>query len=225
MRPTNHWLLVQVEKETNPESVIFAFNTVDHEMVMHHLPRISSYIRQCVMDSDYSAIFANDGYSTMIGAKAIPIKRGQYQVSLRSILVEIQERTSLVLSKMIRKPEKRSCLSSVPGTMFSTIASIPSSAPKVQLTSITTKPHSTPISSLPSYTSQLTEARIQAVETRLDSSTVRKDNLENLCIQLKGNTDIISHQLQQLTSHLMTTRPSSPCCSPVTKSIRLSTGS
>jgi hypothetical protein len=143
-------------------------------------------------------------YSITIGAKAIPIKKGQYQVSSRPIPVEIQEHTSLVLSKVIKKPEKCSSLPSVSGTTFSTIASTHSSAPTIQPTSITTKPHSTPISALPSYTSQPTKAHLQVIETRLDSSSARMDNL---CIQLKGNTDIISHQLQQLTSHLMTMIP------------------
>jgi hypothetical protein len=72
---TNHWLLVQVEKETT-ESVIFAFNAVDHEMVMHHLPRISSYIRQCVMESDYSAIFANKELFYHDRCESHPYKKG-----------------------------------------------------------------------------------------------------------------------------------------------------
>jgi hypothetical protein len=60
---TNHQMFVQVGKETNQESIILAFDSVDHEKVMHNLPRLSSFIRQCVMDSDYPAIFVNKDYS------------------------------------------------------------------------------------------------------------------------------------------------------------------
>lgn len=49
-----------------------------------------------------------------------------------------------------------------------------------------------------------TEQRFRNIEERLDLSAARMNSIEDLCRQLKGSTDMISGQLQQLSANLST---------------------
>jgi hypothetical protein len=46
------------------------------------------------------------------------------------------------------------------------------------------------------------ENRVLQIENRLDASLARMDSIENLCRQLKGNTDMVAGQLHQLSADL-----------------------
>jgi len=163
---TNHRLFIQVEKDPNPDAIILAFNSVDYETVMDNLPRLSSFIKQCVCNQDHLKIFTHDDFSIIIGSKTILIKKGSYQISSKPIPVDTQE-----------------------------------------------------------HTNQSTERCFHAIEQCLESSLTRMDNIETLCLHLKGNTDTITQQLQQLTANLsLACSPSSPCPSPSRKTTRLSNG-
>jgi hypothetical protein len=212
----NNMLFVQVERETDPTSIVLAFHSVDQEMVLSNLPRLSAYICQCICESDWPKIFANEDYSITISAKAIPVKKGNYQISSRPIPVEIQEHTSLALSKMVKSSGKRPTSSN---SSSSTYSSITSTQPSTQTTNPTA-------SSTPSALVQsAVEQHFQQLENRLDVSSTRMDNIENLCLQLKSNTDVITQQLNQLATNLSVNYSStSPCCSPAAKTICLSGG-
>jgi hypothetical protein len=67
------------------------------------------------------------------------------------------------------------------------------------------------------------DCRFQHLEARIDSSAARMDSIEQLCRQLKTNTDVTSQNIQQLAADFYSTRPSSNVCrSPASKSQRLS---
>jgi len=66
------------------------------------------------------------------------------------------------------------------------------------------------------------EQRFLALENKLQISTARMDSIEELCRQLKMNTDIISQNVQQLASDFYSARLSpTDCHSPAAKSLRL----
>jgi hypothetical protein len=170
---------------------------------MTNLPRLSSVIRQCVHEDNYPAIFVSKDYSITVGAKAIPIKRGQYQVSSRPIPVKIQEHTSLALSKMVKLPEKHSSSPSFSGSTCSTImSSPPSSTSQPAVNSPSTNTPTSTVTPSSTRTNLGTELRFQAIANQLASLSQRIDSIENLCLQLKGNTHTVSHQLQQLSTNL-----------------------
>jgi len=220
---TNHRLFIQVEKDPNPDAIILAFNSVDYETVMDNLPRLSSFIKQCVCNQDHLKIFTHDDFSIIIGSKTILIKKGSYQISSKPIPVDTQEHTSFALSKMVKQPEKRSFFSASSTSMCSTMTLSQPSIPSAHSTSPLVQPHLT----TPSVSSlnQSTERCFHAIEQCLESSLTRMDNIETLCLHLKGNTDTITQQLQQLTANLsLACSPSSPCPSPSRKTTRLSNG-
>jgi uncharacterized phage infection (PIP) family protein YhgE len=150
----------------------------------------------------------------------IPIKRGNFQVAAKPIPVEIQEHTTLALSKMAKPTEKRSSPSNSSITTNSTTTSSQSSrTTNYSYTSISS-PANNPTHTLPAV-----ERRFQAIEQRLDSLANRMDSIENLFRQLKTNTNVFTQQLHQLSSDLSaTTSAPALCRSPATKSQRLSEG-
>jgi len=80
-------------------------------------------------------------------------------------------------------------------------------------------------SALSTPNSSIVEQRFQAIEQRMEASATRMDNIEVLCHQLKGNTDMIYQQLSHLTASFTAASVSSdPCCSPAQKSHRTSGG-
>jgi len=77
----NASLFIQVEKEANPDSIICAYSSVDRETVLAYLPHLSTYIRNCIRDSDFENIFLYEDYSITTLTKSIPIKVGKIQVN------------------------------------------------------------------------------------------------------------------------------------------------
>jgi hypothetical protein len=121
-----------------------------------------------------------------------------------------------VISKMVKSSGKRPTSSN---SSSSTYSSITSTQPSTQTTNPTA-------SSTPSALVQsAVEQHFQQLENRLDVSSTRMDNIENLCLQLKSNTDVITQQLNKLATNLSVNYSStSPCCSPAAKTICLSGG-
>jgi len=103
---TNNHLFLQVEKETDPEAIVCVFNKVDKETVMANIPFLSTYIKQCVIDTDLEKIFSYDDFSISFPAKTIPVKVGNLQVNTRPIPQDVQEHTARVLNLMESPKEK-----------------------------------------------------------------------------------------------------------------------
>lgn len=186
---TNHRLFIQIEKEADPDVIICAFYSVDHDLVMSNTPHLSSYIHQCIKESDYAKVYVNDDLPISFSTKSIPLKKGSFQVSSRPVPIEIQEHASLALSKMVKQPEKQPSPSASSIMTNSTLTSSPSSRPSN--------------SSNPSYATMVSmtntlpagQWRFQAIEQRLKASATHMDSIENLCRQLKSNTDVITQKL------------------------------
>jgi small-conductance mechanosensitive channel len=111
------------------------------------------------------------------------------KVNSKPIPIEVQEHTATTLQKMVKPPQKRS---SSPSFSQATTSTLSSHSDTTNRPSFTT--------SSPSISES--ERCFQDIEKNLDQSTNRMDSIENLCHQLKGSTDMISHQLVQLTSDL-----------------------
>jgi hypothetical protein len=192
---TTNRLFNQVEKEMDAESILCSFDLGMYDIVMQSLPNISTYICQCICEEDFKKIFVND-YLIFAPAKVIAPKKGF--LTTKSIPLEIQEHTSYTLSKM-SKAEKRS----------------PSPSPSVSSFSTSTAP-STYQSDGPPFvnhprqntasTPSASDKRFLAIETQLNTTTARMDSIEDLCRQLKSNTDIISLNIQQLATNFYSTR-------------------
>jgi hypothetical protein len=103
---TNNHLFLQVEKETDPEAIVCVFNKVDKETVMANIPFLSTYIKQCVIDTDLEKIFSYDDFLISFPAKTIPVKVGNLQVNTRPIPQDVQEHTARVLNLMESPKEK-----------------------------------------------------------------------------------------------------------------------
>jgi len=103
---TNTRLFTQIEKDANPDALLCAYDAVDHDIIVTNLPHLSLYIRQCLIETDYTRVFTNADFSITIGTKSFPVKKGSYQVSSRPIPITIQEHTNVVLCKMIQVPMK-----------------------------------------------------------------------------------------------------------------------
>jgi len=217
---TNQRLFVQIERDSNPEAIVCAYNSVDHDTVMSNIPHLSTFIRQCIKEAEFEKVFSTQDFSLSLSTKSIPIKKGNIQIAARPIPAEIQEHTTQALSKMVKYPEKHSLPSN---------SSIATTSTKTSSNSERTPNHSyasraSPASHIPN-TLPAVERRFQAIEHRLDASVTRMDSIETLCRQLKSNTDIISQQLHQLASDFSTANGvSAQCRSPASKSQRLSGG-
>jgi hypothetical protein len=146
----------------------------------------------------------------MVPPKALPLSSNSLRSNTKSIPYEIQEPTTLALSKMI-EIEKRSMTSA-------SVSSISTSSPNLVSTEFSHQRINTPATSF-SYTEQW----FLALENKLQTYTTRMDSIEELCKQLKTNTDIISKNVQQLASDFYSARSSpTDCRSPAAKSLRLS---
>jgi hypothetical protein len=205
-------LFCQVEKEADKEAILCAFDSDLYELVMANLQHISLFIRQCAKESDWANIFCNDDFSLLAPQKIISPK-GRFS-TLKTIPLVIQEHTSLAMTKMM-KVEKRTSVSSVSSFgNVSTSTSVKSSQPTVSTDSISSTVTSPPAA---------IEKRFSEIESKMNSSASRIDSIENLCRQLKSNTDIISQNIQQLASDFYSSRPSNVGCrSPASKTQRLS---
>jgi hypothetical protein len=202
-------LFCQIENEADNESILCAFDSYLYDTVMANLPNISLFIRQCVIEPDWKKIFCNKDCTLLAPPKVITTKGG-FSTS-KTIPQDIQEHTSLALTKM-RKTEKRSSASSV--SSFSN-ASEPTSAyssPSITSPVLISLSHSSGI-----------EQRFCTLESKLNSSVSRMDSIEDLCRQLKSNTDIISQNIQQLASDFYNSHSNAGCRSPALKTQRLST--
>ena len=203
-------LFLQVEKESELGSLVCAFHSVNSELVMPNLAHLSSYLRQCIVDEDFEKVFIYQDFSLTATMKSIPIKRGGIQITSKPIPLEIQEHTSLALSKLVQKTPKQSTSSSV--CSFSpTIATTSSYSNSTTLSSTSSVPvRPLPTSTILSPSSQTipstlaAEQRFRAIEAKLDFSTTRMDSIEDLCCQLKTSTDCISGQLNQLMADIPT---------------------
>jgi len=191
-------------------SLVCAFHSVNSELVMPNLAHLSSYLRQCIVDEDFEKVFIYQDFSLTATMKSIPIKRGGIQITSKPIPLEIQEHTSLALSKLVQKTPKQSTSSSV--CSFSpTIATTSSYSNSTTLSSTSSVPvRPLPTSTILSPSSQTipstlaAEQRFRAIEAKLDFSTTRMDSIEDLCCQLKTSTDCISGQLNQLMADIPT---------------------
>jgi len=197
---SNHQLFIQVEKEADRESIVCAYHSVDNAVVMANIPFLSQYIRAYLLEKDYDKAFLYQDFSITPLTKTIPIKAGNMQVNSKPIPFEVQEHTSNTLQKMVSPPQKRAQSPSLSQTTPSTLSSSKSFN---YCNQPSTKLH--PSDSISSPNSE-TEQRLRTIETRLDNSTARMDNIEDLCRQLKNSTDMISSQLSQLSSDLISTR-------------------
>jgi hypothetical protein len=166
---------------------------------MANIPFLSQYICACLLEKDYEKAFLYPDFSITPLTKTIPIKAGNMQVNSKPIPFEVQEHTSITLQKMVSPPKKRAQSPSLSQTTPSTLSSSKSfnycNQPSTKLNP------SVPISSPHSETEQ----RLCTIETRLDNSAARMDNIEDLCRQLKNSTDMISSQLSQLSFDLIST--------------------
>jgi hypothetical protein len=59
-------LFIQVEKESDPTSILCAFESVHYDLVMTNIPNISHYIQQCIMEEDLPRVFVNSDYSILV---------------------------------------------------------------------------------------------------------------------------------------------------------------
>jgi hypothetical protein len=177
------------------ESILCSFDSGMYDIVMQSLPNISTYIRQCVREEDFQKVFVNEDYLIFAPAKVITPKKGF--LTTKTIPLEIQEHTSYALSKM-SKTEKRSSSPSPSVSSFST-----STAPSTYQSygpSFVNHP-----SQITASTPSASDKRFLAIETQLNTTTARMDSIEDLCRQLKSNTDIISLNIQQLATDFYST--------------------
>jgi len=177
---------VQVEKESDASSVLCAFYMADANIISQHLHQLSSYIRQCVVPEDHEKIFTYMDHSLSTNSRAIPIKKGNNHVSSRPVSDEIQHHTNFALSKIVVAPMKR------------TMASLNSQITKETASTLSTSPITVTAGSNSSHGASPAESRFRTIEQELVQSSNRMDKIEDLCIQLKHNTDVISTQITQL---------------------------
>jgi hypothetical protein len=166
---TNSGLFVQIEREASLESLICAFNSINRESVMSNLPHLYLLIRNCILEEDYDKVFLYEDYSITTLTKSIPIKVGKMQVSSKPIPLEVQEHTTLALSK---KQTSSPCPSVTTQSALST-------------TSTTTTPPSVthpvpnlyPNSNWARNSMMTMEARFNMIEQRLSSSEPYRSTL------------------------------------------------
>jgi len=161
---SNTRLFLQVEKENDPASLLCAFDSVQYETVMENLPNISLFIRQCIIEQDFSKVFTNPDYSIPAPQKVMFSKKGYSRA--KSVPLEVQEHTSLALSKMIKVGKRTSPTPSV--SSFSNTSNAPSLR---TLTSYSTT--SSQLSQPPEI-----ENRFRLMEQKIDSSSARMDSIE-----------------------------------------------
>jgi hypothetical protein len=104
-------MFIQVEKESEPESILCAFESSQYEEVMTNVANISTYIRQCIMEEDYTKFFANQDYSLVIPQRLISTKKGAIKPQV--IPLDIHEHSSGALNKLIKVTKRVSPSSSV----------------------------------------------------------------------------------------------------------------
>ncbi len=208
-------IFTQIEKESDPSSILCAFDSDQYETVMTNIPNISLYIRQCIKE-----VFLNPEYSLFVPQRLILTQKGTAKP--KTIPIEIQEHTSAALSKMIKVTKRVSPTSSV--SSYSNASTAPSSTASVSTTfssSRVTQPQMA--SSIMEDQPSNIDNHFRLLETRMDSSAARMDSIELLCRQLKTNTDVISQNIQQLATDFYNSRQSPTACgSPAAKTQRLS---
>jgi len=104
----------------------------------------------------------------MVPPKALPLSSNSLRSNTKSIPYEIQEHTTLALSKMI-EIEKRSMTSA-------SVSSISTSSPNLVSTEFSHQRMNTPATSF-SYTEQW----FLALENKLQTYTTRMDSIEEVC--------------------------------------------
>jgi hypothetical protein len=186
-----------VEKEADPRSIVCAFHSVDNDSVMAHIPHLSSFIKKCVKQEDYDKVFVYDDHSITAMTTSIPISVGKLKVNSRPVPLEVHEHTNAVLKKIIIPNQKRHAHSSASSASLSSISTAASTSSNLYSTA-----SATPIGSA-------AKQRFLTIERRLDSSDARMASIEQLCTHLKGSTNMISHQLSQLSVDMRSSRPQS----------------
>jgi len=146
---------------------------------MVHLPHLSSYIRQCIVENDYSKVLANSNFSLTVSSKTFPVKKGQLLLSSRPISLEIHEHTTQALSKIVMQPSRKSPSSTVSSSPCPSVSGSTVTSPSTQV------PSSLSNGTRPSVPSD-TEKRFIAIEQSLTASSSRMDSLEELCRHLKN---------------------------------------
>lgn len=85
-------MFIQVEKESDPNSIICAFDSAQYETVMANIPNISLYIRQCINEGDIPRVFLNPDCTIFVPPRLISTKKGTTKPKV--IPFEIQEHTT-----------------------------------------------------------------------------------------------------------------------------------
>jgi hypothetical protein len=175
--PSTSSLFIQVEKESDPTSILCVVDSVQYDLVMASLPNISLLIQQCILQEDLHKIFVNPDYSVLVPHRHIAFQNGTTKP--KTIPLEIHEHTSAALGKMFKTTKRVSPSSSV--SSQSDTFTAPSSTASLQSLSSSRV-------SLPPTPQLITENhppnidhRFQHLEARIDSSVARMDSIEQLC--------------------------------------------
>jgi hypothetical protein len=167
---------------------------------MSNPPHLSLLIRNCILEEDYDKVFLYEDYSITALTKSIPIKVGKMQVNSKPIPLEVQEHTTLALSKIVHPVQKRTSSPCPSVTNQSTLSTTSTTTTPPSVTHPVPNPH--PNSNWAHNSMTTTEARFNMIEQQLSSSKTRMGHIEALCVHLKNNSDMISGQLAQLSSDM-----------------------
>jgi hypothetical protein len=104
-------MFVQVEKESDPNSILCAIDFDQYEVVMANINNISLYICQCIIEEEIPKVFINPDCSILVPQRIISKNRGFAKP--KAIPLKIQEHTSVALKKLIKVAKRVSPSSSV----------------------------------------------------------------------------------------------------------------
>jgi hypothetical protein len=158
---------------------------------MASLPNISLLIQQCILQEDLHRVFVNPDYSVLVPHRHISVQNGTTKP--KTIPLEIHEHMSAALGKMFKTTKRVSPSSSI-SSQSDTSTAPSSTATSQSLSSTRVSQLSTPRLITENHPPNI-DHRIQHLEARIDSSAARMDSIEQLCRQLKTNTDIISQNM------------------------------
>jgi hypothetical protein len=208
---SNHHMFHQIEKQKeNQEGTEWftcAFYTVDANKVLPSLPKLASIIKQFVVPEEHDNIFNNSEHKIYFETKTIPVKNGHLATSSKPVPLETQVHTAKILGKVQAMAPKRHSTTNTSNEIRQNMLRKPVPTadpnPKTYEQSVSSNLDEEERNDLPPA-----ERRLVILEQSIISSNSRMDKLENICLQLKHNTDIISAQIQQLAQDLY--QPDSP---------------
>jgi hypothetical protein len=200
-----HQIEKQKDNQNGSEWLTCAFYTVDTKNVLSSLPKLAALIKQYTDTEDHDKIFNNCDHKLYFETKTIPVKNGQLTTSSKPVPIETQEHTAKMLGRIQAIAPKRESANSVSNEIRHNMLRKQNSPPDQ-----TTAPSASPPAINPEVGDDLppAERRLAILEQNILQGNHRMDKLENICLQLKHNTDVISTQIQQLAQDLY--RPESP---------------